>query len=313
MNAVQIKDQTLPKKKNFRFKKQLEWYSFIIVTIAVLIVLVYTPTLTTIEYSFFDVSTMGFNENFIGLGNYRFLLGNPTFLKAMGNTLILGVLGLLTIPLGFILASLINSVIHRGIQSFFRVGFYLPNIVTGVTIVMIFQIILKGYDGVLNTVLSSLLGTKVTTGWLSDPLYSKIGATVIWIYSNLGYSMLINLASLQAIPREIYEAAAVDGASAFKQWTHLTIPNMKACFSFLLVTGMISGLSRFTDLYIVSGYSGAGGNGGALQTILLYIYQYSFEQPRYGLSCAGAIILFVFVLFFTLINVKWSGMFKEEE
>jgi ABC-type sugar transport system permease subunit len=86
---------------------------------------------------------------------------------------------------------------------------------------------------------------------------------------------------------------------------------MKACFSFLLVTGMISGLSRFMDLFILSGFSGAGGNGGALQTILLYIYQYSFEQPRYGLSSAGALILFIFVLFFTLINVKLSGMFRE--
>jgi ABC-type sugar transport system permease subunit len=254
---------------------------------------------------------MGFSEKFVGLWNYQFLLGNKVFFRVMRNTLILGVMGLLTIPLGFILASLINGVKSANLQSFFRVGFYLPNITTGITIVMIFQIILKGYGGSLNLVLSSLTGKDIQIGWLSDPRFSRIGATVIWVYSGLGYSMLINLASMQAIPREIYEAAEVDGASAFQQWIHLTIPNMKACFSFLLVTGMISGLSRFTDLYILGGYSADGGNGGVLQTILLYIYQYSFEQPRYGLSNAGAVILFLFVLFFTLINVKVSGMFKE--
>jgi ABC-type sugar transport system permease subunit len=91
-------------------KKQIEWYSFIIVTLAVLIVLVYKPMLTTVRYSFYDVSTMGFSEKFIGPANYQFLLGNPGFIKAMGNTLLLGIMGLLTIPLGFILASLINSV-----------------------------------------------------------------------------------------------------------------------------------------------------------------------------------------------------------
>jgi ABC-type sugar transport system permease subunit len=302
----------LQKKVNlFKLKKQLEWYSFILITLIVLIVLVYIPTFTGIKYSFYDVSTMGFSEKFVGLWNYQFLLGNKVFFRVMGNTLILGVMGLLTIPLGFILASLVNGVSNRSLQSFFRVSFYLPNIITGITIIMIFQIILKGYGGSLNVVLSALTGKDIQTGWLSDPRFSRLGATVIWVYSGLGYSMLINLASMQAIPREIYEAAEVDGASVFQQWLYLTIPNMKACFSFLLITGMISGLSRFTDLYILSGYSADGGNGGALQTILLYIYQYSFEQPRYGLSNAGAVILFIFVLFFTLLNVKLSGIFKE--
>jgi ABC-type sugar transport system permease subunit len=301
------------KKNAYRLKKQIEWYSFIIVTLIVLIILVYKPTLTTVKYSFYDVSTMGFGEKFIGLANYQFLLSNPGFIKAMGNTLLLGIMGLLTIPLGFILASLINSVSSRSIQSFFRVSFYLPNILSGVTVIMIFQIILKGYNGSLNILLSALLHTNIEIGWISDPKFARIGATIVWVYSGLGYSMLINLASMQAIPREMYEAAEVDGASAFKQWLYLTIPNMKTCFSFLLVTGMISGFSRFTDLYIMSGYSGAGGNGGVLQTILLFIYQFSFEQPRYGLSSAGAIILFIFVLFFTMINVKFSGLLKEGE
>jgi ABC-type sugar transport system permease subunit len=304
--------QQKKKSNGYKIRKQLEWYSFIIVTLVVLVILVYKPTLTTIKYSFYDVGTMGFNEKFIGLGNYEFLLGNQVFVRVLGNTLLLGIMGLLTIPIGFILASLVNSVISKRIQSFFRVGFYLPNILTGITIIMIFQIILKGYGGSLNVVLSSITGRQVEIGWLSDPKFAKIGATIIWVYSNLGYSMLINLASIQSIPREIYEAAEVDGASVFRQWRSLTIPNMKGCFSFLLVTGMIAGLSRFTDLFVLSGYSGAGGNGGAFQTILLYIYQYSFEQPRYGLSSAGAIILFVFVLFFTLINVKISGMFRGE-
>jgi ABC-type sugar transport system permease subunit len=301
------------KSRSYGLKKQLEWYSFIVVSLVVLLVFVYKPMLSTIRYSFYDVSTMGFNERFIGLGNYEFLLGNRVFFRIMGNTFILGVMGLLTIPLGFILATLINSVSGKTFQSFFRIGFYLPNIITGITIIMIFQIILKGYNGSFNVILSNIIGRQIEIGWLSDPRYSKIGATLIWIYSNLGYSMLINLASMQAIPREMYEAAEVDGASKFKQWIFLTIPNMKACFSFLLVTGMISGLSRFTDLFILSGFSGDGGIEGSLQTILLYIYQFSFEQPRFGLSSAGAMILFVFVLFFTLLNSRFTGIFKGED
>ena len=307
--------EILVKKKSnlFQLKKQIGWYSFIIVTLIALVLFVYIPMITTVKYSFYDVNTIGFGERFVGLGNYLFLLKNSAFYKAMGNTMVLGLLGLLTIPVGFILASLINSVLNKKFQSFFRVGFYMPNIITGVTVIIIFQIILKGYQGSLNVALSSIFGRNVEIGWLSDPRFAKIGATIVWVYSNLGYSMLINLASMQSITREIYEAAEVDGASKFKQWLYLTIPNMKGCFSFLLITGIISGLSRFTDLYILSGFSGAGGNEAAFQTILLYIYQYSFEQPRYGLSSAGAMILFFFVLIFTLINVRLSGIFKEEK
>lgn len=136
--------------------------------------------------------------------------------------MVLTALGLLTIPLGFILATLINSLGRGRLQGFFRVGFYLPNIITGVSVILVFQIILKGNDGLFNRFLSAVTGSQVSIGWLSDSRYAKLGATLLWLWMNMGYSMLINLASMQSIQTEIYEAAAVDGANGFKQW--LTSP-----------------------------------------------------------------------------------------
>lgn len=299
--------------KKHKIKKQLEWYSFIILSLITLIVLVYIPMISTIRYSLYDVSFLGYGERYVGLNNYKMLLGSSSFLKAFGNTVILTALGLLTIPLGFILATLINSLGKGKAQGFFRVGFYLPNIITGVSVILIFQIILKGNDGLFNRFLSAVLGREIRVGWLSDSHYAKFGATLLWLWMNMGYSMLINLASMQSIQTEIYEAAAVDGANGFKQWIYITIPHMKQCFAFLFVTGMISGLSRFTDLFIIGGNSSSGAPGGSLQTLLLYIYQYSFEVPQYGLSSAGAMILFGIVFVFTLFNVRMSGMFKEDD
>lgn len=299
--------------KKHKMKKQLEWYSFIILSLITLIVLVYIPMISTIRYSLYDVSFLGYGERYVGLNNYKMLLGSSSFLKAFGNTVILTALGLLTIPLGFILATLINSLGKGKAQGFFRVGFYLPNIITGVSVILIFQIILKGNDGLFNRFLSAVLGREIRVGWLSDSHYAKFGATLLWLWINMGYSMLINLASMQSIQTEIYEAAAVDGANGFKQWIYITIPHMKQCFAFLFVTGMISGLSRFTDLFIIGGNSSSGAPGGSLQTLLLYIYQYSFEVPQYGLSSAGAMILFGIVFVFTLFNVRMSGMFKEDD
>ena len=291
-------------------KRNLTWYSFIIVTLVGLAILVYYPTIRTFYLSTTNMGTFGTDYTFIGLQNYRTLLSSSSFIKALINTVLLAIYGLLTIPLGFLLANAINGLGRNRIQSFFRVMFYMPNIITGVSIVLIFQYVLKGTDGLLNQFLSILFQTNVSVGWITNPGISHIGATIIWIFMNLGYSMLLNLANLQAIPVEIYQAASVDGANSRQRLFHITIPQMKPCFSFLLITGVIAGFSRFTDLYILGGNSCAGRPNGTLQTLLMYIYQYSFEAPRYGISSAGAVILFIIVFCVTMTNVRVSGFLR---
>ena len=279
-----------------KIKKQLVWYSFIFVSIITLIVLTYIPMLTAIKYSFHDIQVLGFGEDkFIGFQNYEKIMHNSSFVKSIGNTFLLALMSLVSIPIGFILATLIN------------------NIITGVSVVLIFQVVLKANGGLLNNALSMLTGHEVAIGWLSDSHYSRFGATILSVWGNIGYSMLINLASLQSIPSEIYEAAEVDGANALKQWWYITIPQMTSCFAFLFITSIINGLARFSDLFIIGGNTSAGRPGGTLQTILMYIYQFSFESPQYGIASAGAMILFVLTFVITLINLKMTGFFKKKE
>lgn len=297
-----------------KVKKQLVWYSFLIVSIITLLVLTYIPMIQSIKYSFFDIQVIGFGENkFVGLQNYEKIMNNASFLKSVGNTFVLALLSLISIPIGFILATLINNIGKGKWQGFFRVGYYFPNIITGVSVVLIFQIVLKANGGLLNDALSFLTGQEVTIGWLSDSHFSRFGATILSVWGSMGYAMLINLASLQSIPGEIYEAAEVDGANGFKQWWYITIPQMKSCFAFLFITSMINGLARFTDLFIIGGNTSAGRPGGTLQTIMMYIYQFSFETPQYGIASAGAMILFVMTFVITLVNLKMTGFFKKNK
>lgn len=294
-------------------KENLTWYSFIIVTLTTVIALVYIPTCTTLIFSVSDVSLRGLETTFVRTRNFEVLFAMSAFWKSILNTLGLAMLGLLVIPLGFLLANTINSLGRGPLQSFFRVTYYLPNIITGVSVILIFQIVLKGNNGMLNNFLSLLFQREVTIGWLSSSKYSWYGATILYLWSNLGYAMLINLSSLQSIPSELYEAAQIDGASAAQRMRYITIPNMRSCFTFLFVTGMINGLARFTDLYIIGGNSASGKPGGTLQTILMFIFQYSFDSPQYGMSSAGAVVLFVLTLGFTIFNVRSTGMLKEEK
>ena len=305
----------MDKKKHWKMqlKKKLRWYPFLIVSVAALIFFVYIPMGHTIEYSLYNVSIVGYGEKFVGLKNHGTLLGQSQFLRSLWNTMALTVMGLLTIPLGFLLAVFINGLGRGKTQSFFRIGFYLPNIITGVSVILMFQAVLQGDGGLLNSFLSFITRREISIRWISDVRYAKLGATILWCWMNTGYSMLVNLASLQSIPTEIYEAAVVDGATPWKKIRYLTIPLMKNCFTFLLVTGVINGLSRFTDLYILGTNSSAGLPGGTLQTILMYIYQFSFEVPNFGISSAGSMILFVLVFIFTMINVKMTGFLNDEE
>ena len=178
---------------------------------------------------------------------------------------------------------------------------------------LIFQVILQAHGGLLNNFLSFLTRHEVTIGWLSDSKFSRFGVTMISVWGGTGYNMLINLASMQAIPSEIYEAAEVDGANAFKKWWYITIPQMTQCFAFLFITSIINGLARFTDLFIIGGNTSSGRPGGTLQTILMYIYQYRFETPQYGIASAGAMILFVLTFAVTLVNLKMTGFFKKNQ
>ena len=295
-----------------RMKREVQWYSFLIVSIITLIVLTYIPMFTTIKYSFYDTRVLTFGGEFNGLTNFNVLMSNKAFSTSVVNTIVLAFLSLLQIPVGFILASLINGLGRGKLQSFFRVSYYLPNIITGVSVVLIFQVVLKENGGLLNNLLSFLTGQQVAVGWLSDARFSKFGATILNLWQNMGYAMLINLASMQSIPTEIYEAAEVDGAGSFKRWIYITIPHMKSCFAFLFITTIINGLSRFTDLFVIGNNSATGRPVGSLQTLLMYIYQYSFVYPQFGIASAGAMILFLLTFVVTLVNLKMTGFFKKD-
>jgi len=293
-------------------KKYLEWYSFIILSIIAVFLFTYSPMVSTIRYSFSEVDVVGKILKFVGLYNYEKIFAYTNFAKSILNTFILAILGLLVIPLGFIFACLINGITNRKIQGIYRVCYYLPHIISGVSVVMILQTVLKANNGIFNSFLSLFVPGDVTIGWLSDVKYSKFGATIITVWSGLGYSILLNLASLQAIPSELYEAAAVDGANEWKKLIHITVPNMKMCFLFQFLTGMISGFARFSDLFILGGNSASGKPAGSLQTMMMFVYDYGYTQSNYGMSSAAAVILFIFSFVFSIYSAKISGFFKDE-
>ncbi len=295
-----------------RLRKNLTWYSFLLPSLIAFFLLSYLPSFKSLYYSFFKVPVVGFGETFVGLKNYQTLLKSRGFINTVSNTFILAGLDMFTIVIGFMLACLLNQLGRGKLQGFFRVSFYIPNVMTGISVILLFQMVLKQEGGLLNSFLSHFTTQPVQIGWLTDSHWSRLGVSIMSWWKGAGYAMLISLAGLQSISSEIYEASEVDGCNSFQQLWYITLPQMVSTFAFLIFTNLIASFSRFTDLYVLGMNSASGRPGGSLQTIMMYIYQYSFETPNYGLSSAGAVILFIITFMVTMLSQKLTGSLQKE-
>ncbi|WP_373233270.1 carbohydrate ABC transporter permease [Cohnella sp.] len=276
----------------------LFWYLFLLPTGLGIALFMLYPMIESFRLSM----TRGSSERFVGFDNYSRVLTSETFYHAVYNTLYITVFQLLiALPVGFIIACLINS-LSKG-KNFFKVMFYLPNVTSMVAAATVFLAVLHP-EGLLNFALSKL-GFS-TTIWLAHPITAKWGVILLSVWNWLGFVIIINLANLQSISTDYYEAASVDGATRFQQWRYITIPNMTGSLGVLFIVGWIGGLQRFSDAYMLGGLQGSPAR--SLHTIVGFVFERGFGGHEYGLASAASYVLFVFILFITFLNTKLSKM-----
>jgi multiple sugar transport system permease protein len=239
-----------------------------------------------------------FKGEFVGWDNYRKLWDDDIFLShAVRNTLVYTAFVVpLQMALGLSLAVVINQAIR--FRTFFRAAFYFPSLASSAAITAIAIFILAS-DGLLNTILGKL-GYEHTEAWFqqqSTALPSIIGLNA-WTTS--GTMMLFYLASLQAIPTDVYEAAAIDGAGAWRTFWKVTFPLLKPGHFFVAVVSFIGALQLFDQVFIVGGAS--GGPNYSTMTIVLYLYNQAIRNAAFGYAAAVGLVLFVIIFIITLIQ-----------
>ncbi|MCQ6561510.1 carbohydrate ABC transporter permease [Paenibacillus mendelii] len=235
-----------------------------------------------------------------GLSNYDFILHDSTFWRALRNTFMMGIMGLgIGLPLSFIVASLVNSIVRPGMSMLFKAIYFLPNVTSTIAASIVFMLLFYPTEkGIANSLLN-VFGLE-PLGWLSDPRYAQISVILMDTWHGLGYSVLIWLAGLQSISRDLYEAAEVDGAKKLQQWLYITIPSMKPVIFFMVVMGTINAFKRFGEVFVIGGPD--GNPGGSLFTLMLYVYRYGFYTFDFGKAAAASYIIFIIILVFTLLN-----------
>jgi multiple sugar transport system permease protein len=241
-------------------------------------------------------------HGFVGLANYAELLSDKVFIgKAIPNTLILtAVVVPAQMALGLALAVIVNQKI-RG-QTFFRAAFFFPSIASSAAIVVLFTFLTQP-EGLLNTILG-FVGIESTTNWTNEPSTALWSIIVLLTWTTSGTMMLFYLAALQGISREVYEAAAMDGANWWSAFWKITFPLLRPAHFFVAVVSVIGALQMFDAAFIAGGKDGSPAN--ALTTMVLFLYQ-ATQTYEFGFAAAVGVVLLILLLTFTVIQRRLFG------
>lgn len=284
-----------------RFDRRFTPYAFIAPFFLLFAVFGLYPMAYTFWISLTDRTPFGSESNFIGLDNYAELLGDSAFWNALWNTL--GLFVVSSVPqllMALVLASWLSRRV-RGI-GFFRTSAALPIVTSTAVVALVFGMIFARDYGLANWLLDAIGFEPIdwrASRWAS---WTAIATMVDWRWT--GYNALIFLAGMQAIPNDLYEAAAIDGASRFQQFWRITVPLLRPTIVFVVLVSTIGGLQLFTEPVMFTSGSGAlgGGSVGQYQTLTMYLVENMRTFNLWGYAGAVAWLLFVLTVIVSLVN-----------
>jgi len=286
-------------------RREAMW-CYIFISPAVLGLLLFSvgPMIASLWLSFTSYDMLS-SPVWVGTQNYRELIADPIFLKSLSVTLIYGVVSVpATMILALILALMLNAKLPA--LKFFRSAYYLPSVISGVAVAMLWKWMFNGQYGLINAALATI-GIHGPS-WLTDEHWA-LRALIFMSLWGFGGTMLIYLAGLQGIPKELYEAAKVDGASTIRQHLHVTVPMLSSVTLFNLIMGIISSLQVFAEPFVLT----QGGPNNSTLLLSVYLYQNAFQYLKMGYASAIAWVAFGVILIFTLLVFRSMPMWVHTE
>lgn len=265
-------------------------------------IFIFIPAALTIVGSFHSFGLTSQNWVFEGVGNYVRAANDPVFWVALRNNVIIVVGSIvLQVGIGTILAAILDRGLPTG-STFFRTIIFMPMVVSAVAVALIWLIILDPNIGILNAIVKWLGLAPPTRGWLGDPNISIYMVLVVAAWQYTGFMMVLILAGLQGIPREMYEAAAIDGAVGLKAFWHITLPSIRNVLIVAVLITTIGGFKVFDFIYVLT----QGGPANATQVLGTYIYLQAFNLTNMGYANAIAVVLLAIAVVLGWLQLKAS-------
>lgn len=268
---------------------------FIFICLAPAVILVslfiFIPTVNVFRMSLYRMGGITNKQTFIGFENFKTLMGDKNFLQAMQNSILIIVLvTICTIVLAILFATLLQRGNFKG-NNFFRIIFYIPNILSIVVIAGIFGAIYNPTTGLLNTFLRAIGLDALARNWMSESNIVIYSVIFVLVWQAIGYYMVMYMASMAAIPPDYYEAASLDGATELQMFSKITFPliwsNIRTTLTFYIISTI--NLS-FLFVQIMSD----GGPNGKTEVFLNYMYKQAYGNGAYGYGMAIGVVVFIF-------------------
>lgn len=256
------------------------------------IIFMLIPTFNVFKMSLYKWGGYSNNKEFVGLNNFKILMEDMNFFRSFQNTvLLITIVTIVTMALALIFAALLSREKIRG-QNFFRIVFYIPNILSVVVISAIFSAIYDPNNGLLNSVIGIFRGSdKTPILWLGDQKLVIYSLVIAMIWQAIGYYMVMYMASMAAVPESLYESASLEGAGRIRQFFSITLPliwvNVRTTLTFFVISSI-----NLSFLFVKSLTS--GGPDGSTEVFLSYMYKQAYTNSSYGYGMAIGVVVFLF-------------------
>lgn len=282
--------------KNQKIRNSLFVFLFLLPALILFILFLVYPIFRSVYFSTFKWTGLGTVTNNIGLANYAKIFSDQVFLGAVKNILIVIVLSLaIQLPLAMALAVMVGKDLPG--RSVFRTIFFLPYVLSEVNAAIMWTLLFNASPdrGLLNAIVVGLGFSPI--GWLSDTNVVMVSIFMVLTWKYFGFHMLLFLTGLQNIPKEIEEAAVMDGANAFQNFFQITLPLLAGTIRTSVYMSVLGSIQQFIIVWVMTG----GGPISASETLATYMYKFAFVRHQFGYGSAVAIIMFILCVIFSLI------------
>ena len=293
----------MKKKRTIHSSRKLIWrnraiaYAFLLPNIVGFLLFTFIPVVMSLWLSL--VSWNGFNEKtFVGLENFRTIWSDETFRISLKNTLLYSIM---FVPSSLILSLAVSVALNNGIRGVkaFRTMYFLPYITATIACAAVWQLIFHPTMGPINNFLRAL-GMSEPPSWLGSSKWALTSVTIVSVWKQMGYYIVIFLAGLQGVPRDLYEAADLDGANGWQKFINVTAPMLSPVIFFASIMAVINSFKIFDMVYSLTD----GGPGRATNVLVYAIYTEAFRKYRFGSASAMAYVLFAIIMIVTLIQFR---------
>ncbi|UJF34357.1 carbohydrate ABC transporter permease [Paenibacillus hexagrammi] len=292
--AVNAKVTTRKRSRSLQKGETLAGFLFVSPMLIGVSVLILLPILATIVLSFADWNFVaGWNGiKWTGFENFQKLFHDMQFIRSVRNNLVF----LLAVPIYMIISMILAILIDKYVyaKSYFKIAYFMPYVSSIVAVAVVWQVLFQPSYGPINEFLKSI-GISDPPKWIADPNFALISIMMITVWTSIGFNMIIYIAGLQSIPKDLYEAADIDGANTWTKFTKITFPMLSSTSFFLLITGIISTFKVFDIIAVLT----QGGPIGSTSMMVWYLYDTAFVNLKIGYASSMATVLLLFVLLIT--------------